>query len=228
MSDTDATPTSTDTTRENWLHRAAHILGAMIHQVSGVEMPEFHVSMGFGGLAYEKGVRGVCWHTSRSSDGRNHVFISPELSDTGVVLAVLLHELIHVALDNEDGHMKRFAEYATRLGMGAPFTTATPDVNLTAELMIIAAELGEFPHAALTVGAPVKSPTLVGPNGEPMPRPTSGPGVQTNRHLAVTCPEHGGSVRISRARYDRGAPLCGIDTITDAGVDTCTLRMVWK
>lgn len=212
MSDKTNTPADItySLTREDWLHRAAKELGSMIHQVSGIEVPAAHISMGFGGLSYERGVRGVCWHTSRSDDNRNHVFISPELNDTGVVLLVLLHELIHVALNNADGHKKMFAEIATRLGLTAPFTTATPDIELTAQLMVIAAELGEFPHAGLhaRVAAPVGDPVTIGAPGTPVPI-SSGPRQQVNRWVSVTCPSHGGSVRLSRTALAEGAPFCG-------------------
>jgi hypothetical protein len=231
MSDTTDTPTDTDlnATREGFLRRAAAILRVTIEQVSGIVVPEFHVSMGFGGLSYERGVRGVCWHTSQSDDGRNHVFISPELSDTGVVLSVLLHEMLHVALDNADGHRGRFAEYATRLGLMAPFTTATPDISLTSELMVIAAELGEFPHGALHVSRkPVEAPVGILVGGPVGLSPTSGPGPQTNRWVSVTCPTHGGSVRMSRSRLAQGAPLCGMDVMDGEGVGVCTHRMIAK
>lgn len=208
----DTTPTTDTATREGWLRRAAEVMVPMIEQVSGVKVSDFHVSMGFGGQRYERGVRGVCWHTSVSADGHNHVFISPELSDTGVVLAVLLHEMLHVALDLEDGHTGRFSEWGTRLGLTAPFTTARPDEALTAELMVIAAELGDFPHSALQVASrPADVPVQVGPNGEPIavPKVTSGPKAQTNRWVSFECPEHKRPTRQSRTAAAEGHPYCG-------------------
>lgn len=207
------TDTRTDTaSREGWLTRAGQVMRLMIEQVSGIKVPDFHVSMGFGGQRYERGVRGICWHSSVSADGRNHVFISPELSDTGVVLSVLLHEMLHVALDNADGHTKRFSEYATRLGLLAPFTSARPDEALTAELMVMAAELGDFPHAALHVASrPADVPVQVDPAGNPIevPKVTSGPKAQTNRWFVFECPEHARPIRMSRGAAAEGAPFCG-------------------
>jgi hypothetical protein len=227
MAEQDTTPATITYNREGWLRRAKADLAELVEQVSGIKVPDFHVSMGFGGQRYERGVRGVCWHSTLSDDGMNHVFISPELSDTGVVLSVLLHEMIHVVLNNEDGHTGRFSDFAERVGMLPPFTRANPDIELTAQMMTLAAALGDFPHGALHVPARV-------PSGQPVPAAPGGgsissaPRAQTNRHLAVTCPEHGGTVRISRTRYEAGAPLCGIDTVSDDGVTTCTKRMVWK
>jgi hypothetical protein len=123
--------------------------------------------------------------------------------------------MLHVATDCHDGtkdlnssHRGTFAEYATRLGLCAPFTTATPDEALACELMVIAAELGDFPHGALRVPTRMRvatpEPITVGGG-----RMTSGPRQQTNRWVSVTCPTHGGSVRLSRKALDEGAPYCG-------------------
>jgi hypothetical protein len=211
-------------TREGWLRRAKADLADLVEQVSGIKVPDFHVSMGFGGQRYERGVRGVCWHTSVSEDSKNHVFISPELSDTGVVLAVLLHEMLHVALDNADGHRGQFAEFATRVGMMAPFTTATPDIELTAQLMTLAAALGDFPHGALHVPSrkPAETPVPVG-GGVDI---SSAPKAQTNRWVKVTCPEHGGTVRLSRTALASYAPLCGAN-VGEVGEEIpCATRMI--
>lgn len=198
-------------TRESWLHAAIEMLRPMFVQV-GFPIPErIHVSVGFS--AKGKGgensiIRGECWKRMASEDDVNHVFISPEIGDTATVLAVLMHELIHAALDNEDGHAKRFAEAATRLGMTKPFTTATPDMALSAELIVMASELGDYGHAKLNAHVNVKAP--VGPNGEPI-RITSGPKTQTNRHIKVACPQHTDyALRGSRAVLAVALPSCGI------------------
>lgn len=227
MSDIDANPTLD--TRESWLRRAAVELRGMISQVSGLEVPEFHVSIGFGGTRYEKGVRGVCWHTDCSADGRNQVFISPELPNAEIAILVLLHEMIHVVLNNAGGHRGEFRKIAEKLGLEAPFTTATPNAALTYELMAIAAGLGEFPHAALN-RHPVPVEVPVDPAGDPIVvgGPTSGPKAQTNRWVLVGCPNHGGKIRLSRKGIERGAPLCGVEVEDEEmGVSgPCATRMV--
>jgi hypothetical protein len=74
--------------------------------------------------------------------------------------------------------------------------------------MVIAGELGEFPHAALHV--PSRKPA---PKGAPVPvgggTVTSGPGRQTNRWISFACPVHGTPVRMSRTKAALGAPFCG-------------------
>lgn len=199
-------------TREAWLEAAITMFRPMFAQV-GFPLPELiHVSVGFGfgTKAESKHIAGQTTHTSVSADGANHVFISPEVDDTAYVLALMLHELAHCALDNADGHKGRFAEIMTALGMTSPFTQAVPDISLAAELMVIAEELGAYRHAKLDMVL-LRSPVKVGPDGQVAPRPTSGPKAQTNRHVKLSCAEHSHySLRMSRSTFELGAPLCGI------------------
>jgi hypothetical protein len=204
-------PATRTQSRENWLHAAIDMLRPMFVQI-GAELPEtIHVSVGFsskGKGGENRVIRGECWSRAASEDGANHVFISPEIGDTATVLAVLMHELVHVSDDNASGHKAHFAEAATRLGMTSPFTTATPDMALSAELIVMAAELGDYGHAKLDAHAAKRVP--VGPGGEPV-KVTSGPATQTNRHIKLVCGEHGQySLRLSRGVLDMGAPGCGI------------------
>ncbi len=197
-------------TREDWLRRAVDMFRPMIEQVSGIVVPDVHISVGLGSRRYEKGVEAVCYRRRASADGHNHIFISPEQGDTAEVLNSVLHELIHAALDCEDGHRGRFAEYATRLGFEAPFTMTPASVSLMAEFMVMAGELGEYPHAKLTIteSKPATVPggvVLVGTGGSI----TSAPGPQTNRWVSFYCPVHGDPIRMSRGKAAHGAPFCG-------------------
>lgn len=231
MSDTDTTP-AYRLTREDYLHRATDILRPMFEQV-GAKLPDvIHLSVGFGGSGagkYERFVEGVTWFTAADACGHNHVFISPTLGDTAHVLEVLVHELCHVADNNKSGHKGAFAETMTRLGMTGAMTTAQADIPFMAELMVIAAELGEYPHGALDMGVtvPTDERVKVGPDGAPIiGRPSSGPKAQTNRWIHVHCPEHGGTVRLSRTALDQGAPLCGREVGTDLLPGVCATRMI--
>lgn len=210
-------------TREDWLRRAVDIMRPMIEQVSGIVVPDVHISVGLGTRRYEKGVAAVCYRRRASTDGKNHVFISPEESDTAEILSSVLHELIHAALDCEDGHRGRFAEYATRLGFEAPFTSTPPSTALAMEFMVMAAELGDYPHAALTVREPkpVEAPAGM-PGAGTTTTLTSGSGPQVNRWISFECPDHRVPVRMSRTRAAQGAPLCGHD---DADGMPCAKRM---
>jgi len=208
--------TALHNTREAWLERAIDALRPRFAE-TGHPLPDrVHVSVGFGYGSKRESARilGQTFARQLSADGVNHMFISPEIGDTAEVLGVLMHECVHVALDCEDGHRRRFAEIATRLGMKGPMTEALPDAMLAFELFVMAAALGDYPHGAVDLSkltAPVKSePTPVGVPAAPAPRLHSGPVRQTNRYVPVVCPNDGYKVRLARSWIARGLPLCGI------------------
>lgn len=207
---------TTTVTREAWLHAAIETFRPRFVEY-GHPLPEkIHVSVGFGtGIKGENNtILGATWAKRVSEDNVNHVFINPRVGDTAETLRILLHELIHVALDCEDGHKARFAEIATRFGFEGKMTTTPVGMSLGTELMVIAAELGTYPHGALDIN---KVRTPVGPDGTPLPPVNTGPRAQTNRHLKVRCPEHTGySVRISRTvASTMGLPSCPCGTEMD-------------
>lgn len=199
-------------TREQWLHAAIDAFRPRFAEV-GMPIPEqIHISVGFGyGAKRESAViLGQCWSTAASEDGVNHIFISPEMNDTAKVLAALLHELIHAADDNKSGHKGAFAEAATRLGFQGKLTTLDPSIELSVEMMTLAATLGHYPHGALhPMGVPVKTP--VGPDGSTIPvaigRTHSGPSKQGTRMIKCEC-ECGYSVRTTAKWLTVGNPFC--------------------
>jgi hypothetical protein len=152
------------TTRELWLEKAVDAFRPRFAEV-GHPLPEkIHISIGFGYGAKRENAKilGQCWKRAASEDGVNHVFIGPEEADTMELLVTVLHELIHVALDCEDGHRGRFAEIGTRLGFMGPMTFTPPSVELAAELVCLAETLGEFPHGKLNVKVLSTAPAPVG------------------------------------------------------------------
>lgn len=207
--------------RESWLAAAVEIFRPRFVEV-GFPLPEkVRISIGFGpqGARQESAkILGVCMARILSSDGVNEIFVSPEDADTQIMLETVLHELIHATLDCQDGHQGRFAEIATRLGFEGPMTATPPSVELAAELITIAATLGEYPGASLMIGAnkPVDIP--VGPDGKPI-KLTSGPGggkTQTTRMRLVQCEtegcdaaQAGYKLRMTKTHLDAfGAPKC--------------------
>lgn len=201
------------TTREAWLEAAVEAFRARFIEV-GMPLPErVHVSVGFGlgAKAESRKILGQCWKREASADGVNHIFISPEMGDTAQVLATLLHELIHAADNNDHGHRGAFAEAATRLGLEGPMTATTAGIALMAEMMTLAASLGEYPHGALEVATLIRT-------RQPVPVPAgggkiaSGPAPQTSRQVKIECPSCGYNARTTRKWLEVGLPTCPCGT----------------
>lgn len=228
---TQSAPTNLDRTREAWLRVATAIMAKEIEQVSGIVLPAVRVSVGFGGRRYERGVAGVCWARKQDAEGLNQIFISPEIGNmirdakgvlrpakgdevglipaTVIVLLSLRHELIHAALDNHGGHESkdggRFPEIATRLGFDAPFAFLSPSPGLIDEMTLLALELGDFPHAQLTVKAERLIEVPAGGGGTTI---TSAGGADRNRWISYYCDVHESPYRMTRKKAARVALIC--------------------
>jgi hypothetical protein len=217
-------------TREAWLHRAINHFRPRFQEIEYPLPATIHVSVGWGSTGARQenaAILGVTYHSSRSEDGNNHVFVTPEDADTTSILITLLHELIHVALDNEDGHRGRFREIALLLGFVPPMTETPAGIELAAEMMTLAASLGDYPHSKLSpVFKDAEIP--VGPDGNPINitpgkpvRISSGKPPQINRRSKMICPFGHDYGMWATTKIVNSPPACG--ECLDDGVVT---RMV--
>jgi len=181
-------------TREEWLVAAVAALAPIFAAVEET-LPEVRVSVGWpGGNGRKNSVIGQCWSTKVASDSVSQLFISPVLEDAVRVLDVLAHELIHAIDDCVSGHKGRFAKIAKAIGLTGKMTATVAGDDLKAELEKIAANLGDYPHAA-----------IVNPG-----QGADGPKKQTTRMMKVECSEGSGyKARMTRQWLEEyGAPFC--------------------
>lgn len=180
-------------TREAWLEAAVSEIVPLFEELHET-VPLMRVSVGWpGGRGRKDHAIGQCWATSHAADGVAQVFISPTLDHKDVVkvLATLTHEMVHVVDDCASGHRGRFAKMAKALGLVGKMTATSAGPALEATLIVIAAVLGPYPHAALTGG------------------PSDGPGKQTTRMIKVQCATSDYIVRMTRRWLDSvGPPVC--------------------
>jgi hypothetical protein len=159
-------------------------------------MPSARISVGFpkGTKGSGSHKHGQCFHSDASADQTAEVFISPELDDPAEVLAILTHQLVHVALGPDAGHGKEYGAVARALGLTGPLTDTTPSAELAATLRAVADELGPYPHAQLAPGA----------DGG-----IGGPKKQGTRMLKIECDSCGMVARTTQKWLDNpGLPTC--------------------
>lgn len=185
------------TTREEWLAAAVEALRPYFAEHDAV-IPAVRVSVGFpAGRGRKNQAIGQAWAKEAAADGVAQVFISPVLADAVEVLAVLVHELVHVWDENKSGHRGAFAKLAKALGLEGKMTATVAGEALRDKLALIVMELGDYPHAALT-------PAL------------SGVKKQGTRMLKVECAQGSGYlVRMTKKWLEEyGAPTCPCHGVT--------------
>lgn len=189
--------TETIRNREDWLIKAATILGEWLEEF-GEEVPPLRISVGFpGGRSNRNRTIGQCWSSNAAEDGRNQIYLSPIRGevDTVNVLGTLLHEMIHAVDDCESGHRGNFLRIAKGMGFVSKFTSSdNRSTELQQRLMDLADRLGPFPHPALLVGA----------------RGSEEPKKQTTRQLKAVCSQNPDyKLRLTRKMIEEyGLPYC--------------------
>ena len=157
--------------REDWLTTAANEAAPLL-ELAGHPLPRVRITCGFPSTHRRSGTLGECWSDKASGDGTFEILISPTVADSAHVFAVLLGQLCA-------------ASKANPLGLGLDADGALSDGRWLA----LIAEMGAYPHSALTVGE----------------RP-----VQTTRMLKAVCPQCKYHVRLTAKWARVGMPLCPV------------------
>jgi len=84
-----------------------------------------------------------------STGGFNEILISPFIQDSVKVLGVMVHELVHAVIGNENGHNHVFKRCATAVGLEGKMTATSESEWLVSLLYDWIRENGEYPHKAM-------------------------------------------------------------------------------
>ena len=147
-------------TREAWLEAAVRdaLRGYMASR--GVTVPEVRIGIGFGHGGSRGKAVGECNPRSASPDGVNEITLRITEAEPTAVLATLVHELVHAALDCRGAHGKTFANMAEAVGL-VPFPSMRSTVagfTLNDRLTLLAEALGDYPGEGLRLGERKKQP----------------------------------------------------------------------
>ncbi|CAN7616669.1 hypothetical protein LJR164_004626 [Phenylobacterium sp. LjRoot164] len=131
--------------REQWLTNLAVMLRPWF-EARGLEIP-LRIRLGVGSLSSSRRVLGVC-HTWADRDGFRHITISPFIDNPVLVAAVLVHELLHAILPEDEIHGRRFADAARAVGLLSPVTQVEAGPELMSHLVELVRRAGPYPHKA--------------------------------------------------------------------------------
>lgn len=206
---------------EEWLRQAVDVFRPRFEGLNFPIPEALHVTVGFphGAKSESKVILGQCWARCAAEDNVNNIFMSPVITDPVEELATLLHELVHAALDVEDGHTGRFRILATALGLEGQMKATVPSEKLRTELAEIAKNLGPWGRGRLD---PQSGRFRIDPEtGDKIPVVT-GPKKQGTRYIKVMCPnvheedqDANGegpryTVRMTSVWLDQAPPVCGV------------------
>jgi len=133
--------------REEWLKRAVDKVKSHVESHTKREIPPVLVSCGFpssGGAKLNNTTLGECWPSESTFDGTRQIFVNPVIKDPVKVLEVLIHELVHAVLPDDEKHGPEFKRMAKAVGLVGPAKSTSAGDELQAKLTIFAEELGEF------------------------------------------------------------------------------------
>lgn len=142
--------------REDWLNEAVNRIRPWFEELEAQPPANVKVSTGWSRGA-KKNQAAWCWKSSVASDGSSNIFVSPEYAKATDVLRFLTHELCHAADDCRDSHAGRFRRLWKAVGFEGKPTASQAGEVLMAKIEILAAELGEYPHAELHPGEKIKT-----------------------------------------------------------------------
>ena len=139
--------TINSTSREDWLTKAANMMCAeLFAPQTSIEKPAFRVTV----APMASKHLGECYPRSRSADNTSEIFITAHCDDSALILATLVHELVHAYDDCQSGHKGAFKQLATSVGLTGKMTATTPTDALAATLAEYVDLLGPIPHAAIS------------------------------------------------------------------------------
>lgn len=170
-------------TREAWLQDAAGELAPLILAASGQTLPaNLRVACGFPSTFRRSGALGETFAPKDSADGATEILISPTLSEPWQVLAVLAR---HLMMTVASGSALSRAFASAGITPGKP--NEVPAIALCPTIPDLAAALGDYPHAELSLADRPKAPT---------------------RLLKGLCPSCGYTIRLSAKWAQQGMPTC--------------------
>ena len=176
--------------REQWLTTLSGKMRSMFETHGGIIPTKLRLTCGWpskGAFSSKRRTIGECWQKAASKDGTTEIFISPCLSSSSDVAAVLTHELIHAC--GNMGHKGPFKRLALAVGLEGPMRATIAGRELTERLNALIKPMGDYPHAVLD-----KSQS---------PHKKEG-----TRLLKVLCLDCGYTVRTTQKWIDCGTPTC--------------------
>jgi hypothetical protein len=187
--------------RETYLEDATDAMRPMFKAVGAPLPKKIKITCGWPSKSAGRSSKrriGECWAPGASAAGNVEIIISMVIEDSFAALEILIHELVHAADGNVNGHKGPFRKIALALGLEGKMTATNAGPELAKEIKALVKTLGKYPHSAIDFSNRSK---------------------QTTRMVKVKClsDECGMIFRTSRKWLDGllNCPACAAPTETD-------------
>ena len=169
--------------REQWLNNAMQSFALIINGNCTNGLPDkIKVSCSLT-TKRDKRTRSETIHAKHSADGTFNILISPLIADPVSVCEQLAIQLINVATSDSNADFNRLCN-------ALHFENTIPGFKFAIEFGELIAELGEYPHAEVSL-----------PDGAK----------QSTRLLKAHCPKCGMKIWLTQKWINQGLPICSKD-----------------
>lgn len=137
--------------REQWLRGAMGIISKAWAKLGVIVPADAQVSCSFpgGGSAHKR--IGECWPRARSKANVNELFINPVLEDSGRVLDVLGHEMLHAVDDCASKHGTTFSKNSKKVGYSGGKQSSAVELAAHALIASVITAQGPYPHKEVVI-----------------------------------------------------------------------------
>jgi hypothetical protein len=135
--------------REQWLSEAVVELTPILKRHKLELAPNVRVSCGFpskGGASKERRITGETWPAAATFDNSVQIFVTPLEDNPTTVLGILIREMVHASLPDDEGCGPNFKAACKEIGLEGRAKNMTPGLDLIKRLDEVADKLGEYPN----------------------------------------------------------------------------------
>jgi len=136
------------TSREDWLNKALLLIRNELIDARTTLTTSRQIRVSLAPMASK--TLGMCYPSSRSTDGANEITITMHNHDSERILATLVHEAIHAYDDCASKHRGAFRTAALAVGLEGKMTATNAGPELASTLAEYVTLLGPIPHSALS------------------------------------------------------------------------------
>ena len=169
--------------REQWLNNAMASFALIINGNSSNGLPMDKIKVSCSLTTGRKKKLSETINAKHSADGTFNILISPTIADPIEVCKQLAIQLVNVATNDSNADFIRICNALS-------FENTLPDTQFAITFGELIAELGDYPHAEVSL-------------------PDSA--TQSTRLIMAYCPKCGMKIRLTQKWISHGLPICSVD-----------------